>query len=72
MIGKGSNVLVSDRGFDGLVIRLGRGYRWAARDGDRLTAGGSMPLPALAGVAFGTRSAAWPSASRSRPRSVER
>lgn len=52
VIGKGSNVLVSDRGFDGLVLRLGRGYRWAARDGDRLTAGGSMPLPALAGVAL--------------------
>jgi len=33
VIGKGSNVLVSDRGFDGLVIRLGRGYRWAARGG---------------------------------------
>ena len=52
MIGKGSNVLVSDRGFDGLVLRLGRGYRWVARDGLRLTAGGSMPLPALAGVAL--------------------
>jgi UDP-N-acetylmuramate dehydrogenase len=52
VIGKGSNVLVSDRGFDGLVLRLGRGYRWAAREGDRLTAGGSMPLPALAGVAL--------------------
>jgi len=51
VIGKGSNVLVSDRGFDGLVLRLGRGYRWAARDGDRLAAGGSMPLPALAGIA---------------------
>ena len=52
VIGKGSNVLVSDRGFDGLVLRLGRGYRWVARDGQRLTAGGSMPLPALAGVAL--------------------
>jgi len=52
VIGKGSNVLVSDRGFDGLVLRLGRAYRWAARDGDRLAAGGSMPLPALAGVAL--------------------
>ena len=52
VIGKGSNVLVSDRGFEGLVLRLGRGYRWAARDGDRITAGGSMPLPALAGVAL--------------------
>lgn len=52
VLGKGSNVLVSDEGFHGLVLRLGRGYRWAARDGERLTAGGAMPLPALAGVAF--------------------
>lgn len=52
VLGKGSNVLVADAGFDGLVLRLGRGYRWAARDGDRLTAGGAMPLPALAGVAL--------------------
>lgn len=53
VIGKGSNVLVSDRGFEGLVLRLGKGYRWAAREGDRVTAGGAMPLPALAGVALG-------------------
>jgi UDP-N-acetylmuramate dehydrogenase len=52
VVGKGSNVLVSDSGFPGLVLRLGRGFRWAARDGDRLTAGGAMPLPALAGVAL--------------------
>ena len=52
VIGKGSNLLVSDEGFPGLVIRLGRGFRWTARDGDRLHAGGSMPLPALAGVAL--------------------
>jgi UDP-N-acetylmuramate dehydrogenase len=52
VIGKGSNLLVSDRGFPGLVLRLGSGFRWAARDGDRLSAGGSMPLPALAGVAL--------------------
>lgn len=52
VLGKGSNVLVADAGFDGLVLRLGRGYRWAAREGDRLTAGGAMPLPALAGVAL--------------------
>lgn len=52
VMGKGSNLLVADRGFPGLVLRLGRGYRWAARDGDRLTAGGAMPLPALAGVAL--------------------
>jgi UDP-N-acetylmuramate dehydrogenase len=52
VLGKGSNILVSDRGFPGLVIRLGRGYRWAARDGTTIHAGGSMPLPALAGVAL--------------------
>jgi UDP-N-acetylmuramate dehydrogenase len=52
ILGKGSNVLVADGGFDGLVLRLGRSYRWSARDGVRLTAGGSMPLPALAGVAL--------------------
>ena len=52
VIGKGSNVLVSDEGFAGIVVRLGRGYRWAGRDGDLLTAGGAMPLPALAGIAM--------------------
>lgn len=52
VIGKGSNILVSDEGFPGLVLRLGRGFRWAARDGSRLTAGAAMPLPALAGIAL--------------------
>lgn len=52
VVGKGSNLLVDDEGFDGLVLRLGRGYRWAARDGNRLRSGGAMPLPALAGVAL--------------------
>lgn len=52
VVGKGSNILVSDRGFDGLVLRLGRGFRWVARDGDRLSAGAAMPLPALAGAAL--------------------
>ncbi|HEX5948353.1 MAG TPA: UDP-N-acetylmuramate dehydrogenase [Actinomycetota bacterium] len=52
VIGKGSNVLVSDGGFPGVVLRLGRAFRWAARDGERLAAGGAMPLPALAGVAL--------------------
>ena len=52
MIGKGSNLLVSDAGFAGLVIRLGKGYRWAARDGSAVRAGGAMPLPALSGVAL--------------------
>jgi UDP-N-acetylmuramate dehydrogenase len=52
VVGKGSNLLIADRGFAGIVLRLGKGYRWAARDRDRLRAGGAMPLPALAGVAL--------------------
>jgi UDP-N-acetylmuramate dehydrogenase len=52
VLGKGSNVLVADDGFPGLVLRLGRGYRWTAREGSRIRAGASMPLPALAGVAL--------------------
>lgn len=52
VLGRGSNVLVADAGFPGLVLRLGRSYRWTARDGDRLSAGGAMPLPAMAGVAL--------------------
>lgn len=52
VLGKGSNVLVGDGGFAGLVLRLGAGFRWSARDGDLLTAGGAMPLPALAGIAL--------------------
>lgn len=52
VLGKGSNVLVADAGFPGLVLRLGRGFRWTARAGDIVQAGGAMPLPALAGVAL--------------------
>jgi len=52
IVGKGSNLLVSDAGFPGLVLRLGKRFRWAAREGSLLRAGGAMPLPALAGVAL--------------------
>jgi UDP-N-acetylmuramate dehydrogenase len=52
VLGKGSNVLVADEGFPGLVLRLGKGFRWTAREGGVLTAGAAMPLPALAGIAL--------------------
>jgi UDP-N-acetylmuramate dehydrogenase len=55
VIGKGSNLLIADQGFPGIVVRLGRTFRWTARDGDVLAAGGSMPVPALAGVALSHR-----------------
>jgi UDP-N-acetylmuramate dehydrogenase len=52
VIGKGSNLLVADRGFPGIVLRLGRAYRWVARDGLLITAGAATPLPALSGAAY--------------------
>jgi UDP-N-acetylmuramate dehydrogenase len=52
ILGKGSNVLIADGGIRGLVLRLGRPYRWAARDGDLVTAGAAMPLPSLSNVAL--------------------
>jgi UDP-N-acetylmuramate dehydrogenase len=55
VIGKGSNLLVADTGFPGVVVRLGKEFRWAARDGEVLAAGAAMPLPALAGVALAHR-----------------
>src|SRR5919201_3189776 len=52
VVGKGSNLLVSDSGFAGLVLRLGKTFRWAAREERWISAGAAMPLPALAGVAL--------------------
>ncbi|MFA5889623.1 MAG: UDP-N-acetylmuramate dehydrogenase [Actinomycetota bacterium] len=52
VLGRGSNVLMSDRGFDGIVVRLGGGFRWSRVDGTRIHAGAAMPLPALASLAM--------------------
>jgi len=48
VVGRGSNMLVSDRGFDGIAVRLGSGFRWTKIDGWRVHAGASVPLPSLA------------------------
>lgn len=54
VIGRGSNMLVSDEGFPGIAVRLGGGFRWARIDDDtRIAAGGAMPVPALASLAAG-------------------
>lgn len=45
MLGGGSNMLVLDGGVRGLVIRLGRGFRYVRHDGLDVTAGGAAPLP---------------------------
>lgn len=61
VIGRGSNMLVSDRGFDGIAVRLGAGFRWTRVEGDTIAAGAAVPLPtvavlsgqhALAGIEF--------------------
>jgi UDP-N-acetylmuramate dehydrogenase len=52
VLGKGSNVLVADDGFPGLVLRLGRSYRWSSLDDTLVQAGAATPFPALAGFAL--------------------
>lgn len=50
VIGKGSNLLVADRGFDGVVVQLGDGFDGIEvhGDGGRVVAGGAVSLPVLA------------------------
>lgn len=48
VLGRGSNLVVADSGFDGLVIRLGKGFSEIRVDGLEVTAGGVVPLPRLA------------------------
>ena len=48
VIGKGSNLLISDAGFPGLVILLGRGFSRIEIQGVRVSAGAATGLPVLA------------------------
>ena len=47
VLGKGSNVLASDDGYRGCVIRLGREFSRVVVDGCLVTAGGAVMLPKL-------------------------
>lgn len=48
-LGRGSNLVVSDEGFDGVVIRMGSAFSWTRGWGDAgLDAGASTSLPLLA------------------------
>lgn len=51
MLGRGSNLVVADKGFDGLVVRLGSGFAEIEVSGDRVQAGGAVSLPVLARTA---------------------
>jgi UDP-N-acetylmuramate dehydrogenase len=48
VVGRGSNLLVSDAGFPGVVLRLGKGFGHMSRDGHVVTAGGAVTMPQLA------------------------
>lgn len=48
VVGLGSNLLVSDQGFDGLVVVLGAGFATVEIDGTRVRAGGRAKLPVVA------------------------
>jgi UDP-N-acetylmuramate dehydrogenase len=48
VVGKGSNLLVSERGFDGLAITLGDAYAGIAIEGTTVRAGAAALLPVVA------------------------
>lgn len=48
IVGRGSNLLVSDDGFRGIAVRLGRGFRDHAQIPGGLRLGGAVQLPAAA------------------------
>jgi UDP-N-acetylmuramate dehydrogenase len=48
VLGRGSNVLVTDRGFPGLVVTLGAGFSWLNQDGSQVELGAASPLPVMA------------------------
>jgi len=61
VLGRGSNLLVADAGFEGLVVSLGPGFDTLDLEGDRARAGGSLSLPVLARrtAAAGLRGLEW-------------
>ena len=48
VVGKGSNLLVADAGFDGMAVWLGPGFDGVEIDGERVRAGAAAGLPVLA------------------------
>ena len=48
VVGRGSNLLVADRGFDGVALRLGDAFGEIDVDGTLVRAGGAVSLPVLA------------------------
>lgn len=61
VVGRGSNLLVCDTGFDGLVVRLGAGFDTFAANGSVVVAGAAAGLPVTArrSVAAGLTGFEW-------------
>jgi len=54
-LGGGSNMIPSDSGFDGLVLKLGGGFAWHRVEENKLIAGGATLLPLLTKFAVKNR-----------------
>lgn len=52
MLGNGSNTLVSDKGFDGLVVKLGEGFAQVTVETDGLTCGTAALMSVVAKIAL--------------------
>jgi UDP-N-acetylmuramate dehydrogenase len=48
VIGRGSNMLVGDSGWPGVVLRLGAGFRGIHIEGSTVRTGGAEPMPSVA------------------------
>ena len=48
LIGNGTNLLFSDEGFRGVVVKLGDGFSWINFDGEEVSCGAAFPLSRLA------------------------
>jgi UDP-N-acetylmuramate dehydrogenase len=48
VLGRGSNLVIADEGFDGVVVRLGSGFATITQHPDHVEAGGAVSLPMLA------------------------
>lgn len=53
IIGRGSNILVADSGFPGVVIKMGKGFEWIRQgnDAENVEAGGGASLPQVSNFA---------------------
>ncbi|HOK49218.1 MAG TPA: UDP-N-acetylmuramate dehydrogenase [Sedimentibacter sp.] len=48
LIGNGTNLLVSDEGFKGIIVKIGEKFNKLSRDGNKVTAGAGVLLSSLA------------------------